>query len=193
MGFEGVGEEAGCVLRCSHVHGRWVMREAAGGLRTAEDAQRWNETSLYAGDFARGDSGGQDAEAEPMVSDPTNSETLVLARARALARAIGDSVSFRALEAARQALVAEPELMRRLRRYQSGERELEPLQGGVDPREQGALEAERGSLAEIPIVGAYLEAQQDLEAFLETMAQAMTEAAGVDFASACAPAGGCCS
>ncbi len=133
-------------------------------------------------------------EAEPMASELMSSDEPVLVRARALARAIGDSVPFRAFEAARQALIAHPELMRRLRRYQSRERELEPLQaqGGVDTREQGALEAERCSLAEIPGVGTYLEAQQDLEAFLETMAQAITEAAGVDFASACAPAGACC-
>ncbi len=133
-------------------------------------------------------------EAEPVVAAQVGSEALVLACARTLAGAIGGSPSFLAFEAARKALVADVELMRRLRRYQSRERELAPLRahGGADPREDAALEAEWRSLWAIPVVRAYLQTQAELETVLETVAHAITEAAGVDYAVACA-AGGCCS
>jgi len=134
-------------------------------------------------------------EAVEMIVDVMDAEVLVLARARTLARAIGESVRFRAFEAARKTLVADAELTRRLHRYQSRERELAPLRahGGADPREEGALEVEWHSLSEIPVVRAFLQAQEELEAFFESVAQAITEAAGLDYASACVPAGGCCS
>jgi cell fate (sporulation/competence/biofilm development) regulator YlbF (YheA/YmcA/DUF963 family) len=134
-------------------------------------------------------------EAEPMDTDPMGPEAPVLARARTLAHAIGESPPFLAFEAARKVLVADAELTRRLHRHQSRERELAPLraQGGLDPREEEALEAERRSLWGVPVVRAFLSAQEEFEAFLAAVAQVVTEAAGLDYASACAPAGRCCS
>ncbi len=134
-------------------------------------------------------------DVESLVVDGARSEALVLAPARALARAISDSAPFRAFDAAQQALLADAELTRRLHRYQSREGELGPARahGGADPRAQDALEVEWRSLWELPVARAFLQAQEDLEAFLEAVAQAITEAAGVDYPAACGPAGGCCS
>ncbi len=151
---------------------------------------------MRAPDLTPGSRGEEDAMAEAgeMIAGVMDAEARVLPRARTLAQAIGGSAPFRAFEAARKALVTDVELMRRLRRYQSRERELAPLRahGDADPREDAALEAEWRSLWEIPVVRAYLQTQAELETVLETVAHAITEAAGVDYALACA-AGGCCS
>ncbi len=85
-------------------------------------------------------------EAGPAVASALGAEAAVLSGARTLAQAISGSPPFLAFEAARRVLVADAELLGRVRRYRSRERELAPLraQGGADPREEEALAAEFG-------------------------------------------------
>jgi cell fate (sporulation/competence/biofilm development) regulator YlbF (YheA/YmcA/DUF963 family) len=123
-----------------------------------------------------------------------NPAALARERARALARAIGESAVFRAFEAAEEALDANAELRSRIAAVQAREQELRMSQawGGVSPDELKALEREWEDLATHPVFAAHLAARQDLVGLLREVAGVISEGVGLDFGSACAPAGGCC-
>lgn len=121
-------------------------------------------------------------------------EAIARDRARALARAIGESPSFRAFEAAQEALLANRELQARLDTYRSRLQELQTSRawGGADPLAEEALEAEWSRLAATREVRNYLHAQEALTALLREVAAIITQATGLDFGAACSPSGGCC-
>jgi len=129
-----------------------------------------------------------------VVAVATDLEATAMDAARALARAIGESATFRAFEEARDTLMTDVELTRRLRSYQRRRQEFETVRswGGGDPREADKLEAEWRALVEVRLVREYLRTQDDLVVFLREVAALISQEIGMDYASACAPAGGCC-
>lgn len=125
------------------------------------------------------------------AADPTGA---ALERARALARAIGESAAFRAFEVAQEALEADADLGSRLSAFQVREQELRLSRswGGADPEEVRAMEREWEDLAKHPVLAAHLAAGEGLAALLREVAAAISEGVGLDYGAACAPAGGCC-
>ena len=115
-------------------------------------------------------------------------------KARALARAIGECEAFRAFEAAQEALDSDSQLSARLAAVQVREQELRASRawGGADPEEEKALELEWEDLASQPALLAHLSARDNLQALLREVVVEIGEGIGVDYAAACAPAGGCC-
>lgn len=121
-------------------------------------------------------------------------EVIAEDKARALARAIGESPPFRAFEAAQEALLGNRELRARLDAYQSRLQDLQISRawGGADPLAEEALEAEWARLSARPEVRSYLQAQEALTAMLRRVAALISQETGLDFGTACSPAGGCC-
>ena len=125
------------------------------------------------------------------AADPT---AAALDRARTLARAIGESAVFRAFEAAQEALEADAELGARLSAFQVREKELRLSRswGGADPEEVRAMEREWEDLAKHPVLAAHVAAREQLVGVLREVAAAISEGVGLDYGTACAPAGGGC-
>jgi cell fate (sporulation/competence/biofilm development) regulator YlbF (YheA/YmcA/DUF963 family) len=125
------------------------------------------------------------------AADPT---AAALERARALARAIGESAAFRAFEAAQEAFAADADLGFRLSAFQVREQELRLSRswGGADPEEVRAMEREWEDLAKHPVLAAHVAAREELLRLLREVAGAIGEGVGLDYGAACASAGGCC-
>lgn len=115
-------------------------------------------------------------------------------RARALAQAIGESGAFRAYEAAQEALDMDAELGSRLAALQARDQRLRMSRswGGADPAEVSALQQEWQDLTTHPVLAAQATARQDLIGLFDEVAAEISKGTGIDFGSACAPAGGCC-
>ncbi len=120
--------------------------------------------------------------------------TVALDRARALARAIGESAAFRTFEAAQEALEADAELGQRLSAFQTREQELRLARawGGADPDEVRAMDREWEDLAKHPVMAAHLAAREELLGLLREISGAISAGVGLDYGTASAPAGGCC-
>lgn len=131
------------------------------------------------------------ASTQTLTADPS---AAALDRARALARAIGESAAFRAFEAAQEALEADAKLGARLSAFQVREQELRLSRswGGADPEEVTALEREWEDLATHPVLAAHMAAREELLGLLREVGAAIGEGVGLDYGAACAPAGGCC-
>lgn len=131
---------------------------------------------------------------EPAVLNAVDLEAAALEKARALARAIGESAVFRAFEAAQEALAADEEVNRRLQAFQHRQQEVQFARtwGGADPLEEEALEEEWRKLSLTPSLRGYLRAQEDLVDVLREVAGTISQEIGMDYAAACARAGGCC-
>lgn len=121
-------------------------------------------------------------------------ESTAIEKAKALARALGATPAFRALEAAHEALHADQELRQSLAAFQARQQELQLSQawGGADPEAVQALEREWEGLASRPTLAAQLAARDELVAQLREVVAEIGEGVGLDFGEACAPAGGCC-
>ena len=117
-----------------------------------------------------------------------------LEKARALARAVGESPSFKAFEAAQEALMADREVNRRLQAFQRRQQEVRFARawGGGDPAQEAALEEEWRTLSRTATLQAYLRAQEQLRDILRVVAGMISQEIGIDYGAACSPAGGCC-
>lgn len=134
------------------------------------------------------------ADPERVVMNGMDLDAAALEKARALARAIGESQAFRAFEAAQEALMADGEVDRRIQAFQQRQQELQLARawGGADPLEEEALAEEWRKLSLLPALRTYLRAQEEVTALLREVAGAISQEIGVDFGAACAPGGGCC-
>jgi cell fate (sporulation/competence/biofilm development) regulator YlbF (YheA/YmcA/DUF963 family) len=123
--------------------------------------------------------------------DPT---AAVLECARALAGAIGESAPYQAYKTAQEALTSNGELSARLAAFQKKAQEVQLAQkwGGADPEDERALEHEWRELSRHPTVAAHLAARAPLLRLLQSVSEAISAGAGLDFGDACRPAGGCC-
>jgi cell fate (sporulation/competence/biofilm development) regulator YlbF (YheA/YmcA/DUF963 family) len=117
-----------------------------------------------------------------------------LEKARALARAVGESPSFKAFEATQEALMADREVNRRLQAFQRRQQEVRFARawGGGDPAQDAALEEEWRTLSWTATLQAYLRAQEQLTDVLRVVAGMISQEIGIDYGAACSPAGGCC-
>jgi len=131
---------------------------------------------------------------KPAVVDRADLEAAALETARVLGRAIGESSVFRAFEGAQETLVADEEVSRRLRAYQTRQQEiwLARSWGGADPLQEQALDEEWRTLSAMPTLRAYLRAQEELTALLREVAGIISQEIGIDYGATCAPASGCC-
>lgn len=131
---------------------------------------------------------------EQRVVNGVDLEVAALEKARALARAIGESSVFRAFEAAQEALMADREVSQRLQAFQRHQQEVQFARawGGADPLEEEALEEEWQTLSQMPTLQTYLQAQEGLTALLREVAGVISQEIGIDYGAACSPAGGCC-
>ncbi len=134
------------------------------------------------------------SSAKPAGVNGLNLEAAALEKARALARAIGESPSFKAFEAAQETLMTDRDVSRRLQDYQRRQQEVRfaRMWGGGDPAQEAALEEEWRAVSEIPALRAYLQAQGQLTDELRAVAGMISQEIGIDYGAACAPAGGCC-
>lgn len=132
--------------------------------------------------------------AKQAVVNGVSLEAAALDAARALARAVGESASFRAFEAAQEALMADREVNRRLQEYQRRQQEawFARTWGGGDSAQEAALEEEWRALSQTQTLRAYLRAQERLTDVLRVVAGMISQEIGIDYGAACAPAGGCC-
>lgn len=128
------------------------------------------------------------------VMNGVDLQAAALEKARALARAVGESPSFKAFEAAQEALMSDQEVNRRLQDYQRRQQEVwfARTWGGADPAQEGALEEEWRALSQTPILRVYLRAREQLTDVLRVVAGMISQEIGIDYGAACAPAGGCC-
>ncbi len=117
-----------------------------------------------------------------------------LEKARALARAIGESPSFKAFEAAQEALMADREVNQKLQAFQRRQQEVRFARawGGGDPAQEAALEEEWRTLSRTATLQAHLRAQEQLTDALRMVAGIISQDIGIDYGAACSPAGGCC-
>jgi len=117
-----------------------------------------------------------------------------LEKARALARAVGESPSFKAFEAAQEALVADQEVNRRLQDYQRRQQEVRLARAwsGGDPAQEATLEGEWQRLSQTATLRALLRAEEDLVALFREVTGMISQEIGIDYGAACSPAGGCC-
>ncbi|MDZ7707829.1 MAG: YlbF family regulator [Trueperaceae bacterium] len=128
------------------------------------------------------------------MTQTVESGAAVRERARALAQTIEQSEAFRAYKVAEAALDADAALGSTLAALQARDQELGQSQawGGADPTEVRAVQQEWQDLATNPILVAHAAARENLIALFGEVAVGITEGTGIDFGSACAPAGGCC-
>lgn len=128
------------------------------------------------------------------VVNGVNLEAAALEKARSLARAVGESPSFKAFEAAQEALMEDQEVNRKLQDYQRRQQEVwfARTWGGGDSAQEAALEEEWRVLSRTPTLRAYLRAQEQLTDVLRAVAGMISQEVGIDYGAACAPAGGCC-
>ncbi len=120
--------------------------------------------------------------------------TLAFEAARSLARSIGDCAVFRRFEVAQEALAADKDTRRKLQEFQSRRQTLRMLGmwGGADPEQEQAIDREWQQLSNIPSLQAYMQAQEELKSLLQEVAARISQASGIDYGAACAPAVGCC-
>ena len=128
------------------------------------------------------------------VMNGVDLQAAALEKAPALARAVGESPSFKAFEAAQEALMADQEVDRKLQDYQRRQQEVwfARTWGGGDSVQEAALEEEWRVLSQTPTLRAYLRAQEQLTDVLRAVAGMISQEIGIDYGAACAPAGGCC-
>lgn len=132
--------------------------------------------------------------AERGVMNGAALEAAAMEKARALARAIGESSAFRAFEEAQEALQEDGALVERLQAFQQRQQELRFAQpwGGADSAQMAALEDGWSALSAVPTLQEYLRAQEKLTALLGEVVGVLDEQLGLDYGAICTPAGSCC-
>jgi len=132
--------------------------------------------------------------AERAVAEREDLQAVAMEKARALARAIGESAAYKAFRRAHGALMEDDTLRRRFYAYQAQRQEVEFARraGSAEPAQEAALEEEWRVLSAIPILQAYLEGQRELTALLKEMVTILNAEFGVDYGAVCTPPGSCC-
>lgn len=130
---------------------------------------------------------------EDVITDE-NLTAAVKDSARSLAKSIARSSAIRSFEAVQEAFMADKTLQRELQQLQARQQQLRlaRMWNGVDRKQEEELEAEWDRLAQVPMLQSYLQAQDELRAFLREITGTISREVGVDFGAACSPAGGCC-
>ncbi len=130
---------------------------------------------------------------EDVITDENLTATVKDA-ARSLARSIAKSSAMASFEAVQEAFMADKPLQHELQQLQARQQQirLARMWNGVDRQQEEEIEAEWERLAQVPMLQNYLQAQDELRAFLQEITGTISREVGVDFGAACSPAGGCC-
>lgn len=130
---------------------------------------------------------------EDVITDE-NLSAAVKDAARSLAKSIAKSSVMRSFEVVQEAFMADKPLQHELQQLQARQQQirLARMWNGVDRQQEEELEAEWDRLAQVPMLQSYLQAQDELRAFLQEITGTISQEVGVDFGAACSPAGGCC-
>ncbi len=128
------------------------------------------------------------------VTGPENLNGAVTESARSLAQAIARSEAYRRFEKAQEAFMADHRLRARIDKLQARGQQLRMARmwGGADSAQEADLQREADSLAEIPVLQEFFASQQSLRTLLQEATKKISEEIGVDYGTACSPAGGCC-
>jgi len=115
----------------------------------------------------------------------------VEAMGRELGEAIADLPVYEAFEAARQAVQADDEAQERIREFEQVRQEflLARQTGQADEAALQTVKEAQASLNALPVMAAFLEAQEDLVERLQAVNEAISAPLVVDFGG---EAGGCC-
>ncbi len=116
----------------------------------------------------------------------------VRAAAKAFAAALAETPEFQAFEEGAVAFKQDRAAQEAVRVFQEKQRSLQMMQqlGMLEQKELDELNRLRGAMMNQPSVRAYVDAQNELILLCQAAAKELSEAIGLDFASACAP--GCC-
>lgn len=130
---------------------------------------------------------------EDVITDE-NLTAAVKDAARSLAKSLAKSSAMRSFEAVQEAFMADKTLQHELQQLRARQQQirLARMWNGADRKEEEKLEAEWDRLAQVPTLQSYLQAQDELRAFLQEITGTISREVGVDFGAACSPAGGCC-
>lgn len=110
---------------------------------------------------------------------------------RELGEAIADMPAYERFEAAKAAVEDSEEAQQEIERFEQQRQEFMMLRqtGDADQADLRELQAAQEELHEIPVMADYVEAQNELDAKLEAVNEAISEPLAVDFGE---EAGGCC-
>jgi len=110
---------------------------------------------------------------------------------RELGEAIADMPEYERFEAAKAAVEDSEEAQEEIERFEQQRQEFMMLRqtGDADQEDLRELQAAQEQLHEIPVMADYVEAQNELDAKLERINEAISEPLAVDFGE---EAGGCC-
>ncbi len=134
------------------------------------------------------------SEVQQTTSQAADLESVAIERARALARAIGESAAYRAFEETHEGLMADQALRQRLQAHQAERQAVELAKGwgGADRAREAAVEAEWRSLSAHPVLHAYLQAEEELTALLREVVGVLDAGLGIDYGATCTPPSSCC-
>lgn len=110
---------------------------------------------------------------------------------RELGEAIADMPEYERFEAAKAAVEDSEEAQQEIERFEQKRQEFMMLRqtGDADQEDLQELQQAQEELHEIPVMADYVEAQNELDAKLERINEAISEPLAVDFGE---EAGGCC-
>jgi cell fate (sporulation/competence/biofilm development) regulator YlbF (YheA/YmcA/DUF963 family) len=116
----------------------------------------------------------------------------VRAAVQTFAAALADTPEWQTFEDAAIAFKHDRAAQEAVRVFQEKQRSLQMMQqlGMLEQKELNELDCLRDAMMDQPRVRAYVDAQNELTLLCQAAAKELSEAIGLDFASACAP--GCC-
>ncbi len=131
---------------------------------------------------------------ERTAADLEDLQAVVMDKAWGLACAIRESAAFETFVGARRALMEDDTLRRSFHAHQARRQEVEFIrkEGEADPAQEAALEEEWRMLSAIPVMQAYLEAQEELATLLTEAVTILNAEFGVDYGAICTPPERCC-
>ncbi|MFO7623781.1 MAG: YlbF family regulator [Anaerolineales bacterium] len=122
----------------------------------------------------------------------TGTEEDIEQAVRDFAMSLTESEEFQAFEIAAQNLRQDTEAQEAIRAFQEKQSSLQMMLmlNAVSPEDRQELERLQKAFIAHPTVAAYLQAQDNLTAVCQTVAQMLNESTGLSFSAACGP--GCC-
>ena len=126
----------------------------------------------------------------PLSTDRLNTD--IDQAIRDFAMALTEAKEFRAFEIAAQNLRQDAEAQSAIRDFQEKQSSLQMMLmlNAVSSEDQQELQCLQQAFVSHPTVATYLQAQEDLTAVCQAVAQMINESTGLSFSAACGP--GCC-
>ena len=127
-----------------------------------------------------------------LEAEGAGAEAEVRVAARAFSEALAESAEFQAFEQASDRLRQDETAQRAIGAYQTKQQSLQAMLmlKAVSAKDQAELEWLRQAFLSHPTVAAYLQAQENLTAMCQAIADVLSQRIGLSFTAACGP--GCC-